>query len=206
MLILLITLVYGFGPGDDYNTYGLAHEADVFTLSNDLFQRDKCKTCCRIMFYNEKYDRVMDMEFNDKEKVRSAKQNYEQSILLRPLDNSRNLKYFELAPYKQINVYAIPRRVMDVRSGSAIGNPLIIWQKKPPLDKGTDNQRFTYKYPYNDFSLYPKHIIDFNNLCLEATDIYKKWAGNKNLVIDGKQIIAQRCADKPEQEFTIIYG
>lgn len=65
--------MHGFRPDNDYNTYGFAHETDLFMLSNDIFQRDKCKTCRRVIFYNKKIIRVMDMEFNDKEKVRSTK-------------------------------------------------------------------------------------------------------------------------------------
>lgn len=206
---MLISLSLAFTTGDDYDTFNLNPEDDIYSLEGN-YDREKCKTCCKVMFYNEKIDRVMDMEFDDKHKVRLSTKNFEQSILMRPLNISKTTHFFELAAYKQINVYVIPRRVMDVRQGSVLGNPLIIWLRKPPLEPKTENQRFTYNYPYtfkgSNLTSYPKHLVIYNGYCLGVSSTYKKWAGNQDLETDGIQISAQKCSDTKNQEFVLIYA
>jgi galactose-inhibitable lectin light subunit len=172
-------------------------EADVFYTSNELFKRDKCKTCCKVMFVSEwspndhtKY--TMDMEFARLDQVREAKSDWEQTILIKPIDMNRKLQQFELYSYKMINPYYLPKRVHDIRSGISIGNKLIIWKKKAPLAEGTNNQRFVYHHPYrshyyqsskNGLGDYPKHFqapyYTKDNVCYEVeTANYQRWTGN----------------------------
>ena len=172
MIILMIYMIYAQVITNDFstsftsakNSYRIkAKPSDsIFKNKNELFLRDKCSTCCRVVMvsdYNfnkkqlfESNDEdqrfAMDMEFDDISGTRNAETNYEQTILLRPLNMDNILQQFELYSYKMINSFFIPHRVHDIRSGIKKGNKLIIWQKKPPLDVSTNNQRFVYIHPY----------------------------------------------------------
>ncbi|ELP87670.1 galactose-inhibitable lectin 35 kDa subunit precursor, putative [Entamoeba invadens IP1] len=137
---------------------------------NELYVRDKCTTCCRIIiasFYNYDQNRafsendyktgtdrifVMDMEFDNINEIRRPDGNYEQVIPLRPLTENKNFQYFEFAPYKMFISFVYPKRVHDIRGGAAQNARLIIWSKNPPLSDapGTTNQRFIYVHPYVD--------------------------------------------------------
>jgi galactose-inhibitable lectin light subunit len=223
-----------------YDSYQIQNhpEANVFKDLNQLFDREKCKTCCRVSFVsnynfdakrgftkdddNRSYRRfAMDMEFDDKRSVRLAEGEYEQCILLRPLNKNNELQWFELNAYKMINSFPIPKRVHDIRSGIKKNNKLIIWKKKPPLNTGTNNQRFVYTYPYgknyyninNDIYInYPKHFYapfyTTEPVCYEAvTNSYQRWTGNKMLTVidDNYQIQINECKDDPKQEFIPIF-
>lgn len=212
---------------------------DNFRNLNELFNRNKCSTCCRVMFVSDyNFDKgrqftleddrnndtryVMDMEFDDISGVRAAEGNYEQTILLRPINKENSLQYFELNAYKMINMFDVPGRVHDIRSGISIGNKLIIWSKKEPLLESTNNQRFVYTYPYQSsylnglpevYKKYQKHFhapyYTNNDVCYEAvTNGKQTWTGNKHLTVKGKsyQIKINECSDKAEQFFIPIFA
>ena len=147
-------------------------EAGVYKAGNELYEREKCTTCCRVLFasewnykknvkFEDAHDKeddprfVMDMEFDNKLSVRMYAGDYEQNVYLRELKPSNELQYWEFAPYYMYTSFTIPKRVHDIRSSANEGNTLIIWYKKPPLDPGTENQRFIYVHPYPD-SYYPE--------------------------------------------------
>jgi galactose-inhibitable lectin light subunit len=90
---------------------------------------------------------AMDMEFEYESQVREATGDWEQTILMKPINMHRDLQKFELNAYKMISVFNIPKRVHDIRGGIKLGSKLIIWKKKAPLDVGTNNQRFVYHHP-----------------------------------------------------------
>lgn len=224
----------------DVNSYLIQNspEKDIYRNENDLFVREKCKTCCRVMFvseYNFKRKRqfkneddlngdirfAMDMEFDDKRSIRMAEGNYEQCILARPLNKNNELQYFELNSYKMINMFSSPKRVHDIRSGIVVGNKLIIWVKKPALLASTNNQRFTYIYPYDNtyfnkmsdtYINYKKHFTApyylTDDVCYEVvTDEYQRWTGNQNLKVKGDnyQIKINKCSNDPKQLFSLVY-
>lgn len=212
-------------------------EKDIDRTDNELYDRQKCKTCCRVIIasdYNYYKDRefqegdtderfVLDMEFDNKDGIRKYATNYEQNILLRPIQEGRNLQEWEFAPYKMFTSYVFPRRVHDIRGGSNIGSTLIIWQKKAPLEPSTDNQRFVYIHPYpsNWYSAkdkkYFKHFyLPFHSskdLCYEGQPKNNSrtgttWVGMKNLVVEGPsyQIAARICdISNPRQKFVPVY-
>ena len=158
----------------NYDSYLVqAHPGDgVYKGDQELYERAKCKSCCRVIFasefnyqknvaFNESdpthrndYRLVMDNEFDDKRSVRTHAGSYEQNIYLRVLDGGE-LQFWEFAPYMMYTSFTIPKRVHDIRGGADVGSTLIIWNKKPPLDPGTENQRFIYVHPYPD-SYYPE--------------------------------------------------
>lgn len=245
MIILMIYMIYAQVITNDFstsftsakNSYRIkAKPSDsIFKNKNELFLRDKCSTCCRVVMvsdYNfnkkqlfESNDEdqrfAMDMEFDDISGTRNAETNYEQTILLRPLNMDNILQQFELYSYKMINSFFIPHRVHDIRSGIKKGNKLIIWQKKPPLDVSTNNQRFVYIHPYKSsyynnmnevYTNYQKHFYapfyTTEPVCYEAvTHNYQRWTGNKYLTVLGEnyQIQINACSDNPKQFFTLIY-
>ena len=164
---------------DSYKIQALP-EASDYKTGNELYLREKCTSCCRVIFasnYNYEHDReftadddrndhiryVMDMEFDDKRSLRKPGGGYEQNILLRPLNAANELQYFEFAPYNMYTCFTIPKRVHDIRGGANLGSTLIIWSKNPALSNspGTQNQMFVYVHPYPD-SWYPEHLTKYN--------------------------------------------
>ena len=220
----------------DYCVHKLP-ESKVDILENALYEQDKCKTCCRVVIASEfNYEQnrafeqgdketpyVLDMEFDDPSGIRLADGNYEQNILLRPLKESNELQMWEFAPYKMFISYHFPKRVHDIRGGANVGSTLIIWKKKEPLAKTTDNQRFVYIHPYpekyysKEDKKYYKHFYlpfhDSEDLCYEAQPKNQprtstKWIGMKNLKVEGPsyQIAARICDyENPRQKFVPIY-
>ena len=180
MLLFLIVTI---------NAYNVEYPGNInlFRGENDLFEREKCQTCCKTMIVSD-YDfggeyYTMDMEFATKNQVREHKSDWEQTILLNPIKQNRVLQFFELAAYKMINSFSIPKRVHDIRSGIKLNNKLIIWNKKPPLSVSTNNQRFVYNYPYsfikNDFKKHfqaPFYTDD--DVCYEISFTKQYWTGN----------------------------
>ncbi|ELP89914.1 hypothetical protein EIN_473220 [Entamoeba invadens IP1] len=225
----------------EYDSYVVPNPPypNVYTANNENYVREKCVTCCRVLFaseYNYVDDRkfiddddrkgitryVMDTEFDDKRSVRQYEDSWEQNILMRPLKQGNELQYWEFAPYKMYISFAIPRRVHDIRQGAEPGNTLIIWDKKPPLDIETKNQRFVYVHPYDGYpstefySIYKQHFyIPFQTsykLCYQTRIEGEKrstWAGNKKLVVIGKsfQIKANYCDPyEPRQMFVPVFA
>lgn len=198
------------------------------------YEKMKCSTCCKVLFVsnydidnNEAFTDTGDvsghtryafnMEFEQINNVRQPKGGYEQTVLLRPLNFNQELSYFELYPYKMINSFVIPKRVLDIKGGSKAGSNLIIWEKKNPLLPTTDNQRFVYNYQYsfvNSDLKYPKHFhLPFStasDLCFEVlTNKFNTWEGNKNgyYSSDVYQIIANNCDNNnPKQSFEIVFA
>lgn len=244
-IILLITTVFGqhitnnfktpFTSAKDSYKINARPSSSIFKNENELFIREKCNTCCRIVIvsdynfhkkrlFNENDEDtrfVMDMEFDDISGARNAESNYEQTILLRPLNMNNILQQFEFYSYKMINSFFIPQRVHDIRSGIVKGNKLIIWQKKAPLLESTNNQRFVYIHPYissfyknmnNIYTKYQKHFYapfyTSEHVCYEAvTNEYQRWTGNQQLTVLGEnyQIKINSCSNDPKQFFTPIY-
>lgn len=234
LLLLLISYnVYGIGSCNKYNVKYPA-KSDSFYNEHDLFNRRKCSTCCRVMIVSD-YDYpnddryyAMDMEFEDESQTREAVGDWEQTILMKPMDMNRELQKFELSSYKMINVFNIPKRVHDIRSGIKLGNKLIIWQKKPPLDVGTNNQRFVYHHPYkfsrySDEYKYPKHFqapfYTSDDVCYEVhTGTPQRWQGNNNVNrpqcsssqynygTEEFQVKIAKCDNNNDkQKFTLVY-
>lgn len=241
MILIFCLVYYAFSANFDipftseYKSYQVqkSPESGIFINNNELFDRNKCSTCCRVSFvsdYNFNKKRqfepsdtdqrfAMDMEFDDKRSIRATEGNYEQTILLRPLNPENELQRFELNSYKMINMFASPKRVHDIRSGIVKNNKLIIWKKKAPLLASTNNQRFVYTYPYDKkyyidsvYINYPKHFYAPYYLkepvCYEAyTGAPQTWTGNKNLKVigDNYQIRINGCSDDPKQIFIPIF-
>ena len=156
----------------NYNKHGKNAADSPFKTGTELYEREKCTTCCRVLFvsdYNIDKNRrftaaddkaghtryTMDQEFDYLQNVRSATGSYEQCILVRPLTAGKTNQYWEFAPYMMYIAFNIPKRVHDIRSSATKNNKLIIWQKKAPLAEGTNNQRFVYIHPYRD-DYYPE--------------------------------------------------
>ena len=230
----------------NYNTFNKKATDKPFTTGNELYVRDKCTTCCRVLFVSEynyatgkrfttadyKNDKVvihtMDEEFDWIENVRTATGSYEQCILLRPIEAGKTTQYWEFAPYMMYVAFNIPLRVHDIRGGANAGSKLIIWKKKPPLDAGTNNQRFIYIHPYVD-DYYPvdsknthvytrgktfkKHFfVPFQKsalLCYAAMEKGKKtgtyeWAGNKGYSYGNTyQIQAKKCDNADDTQYFV---
>lgn len=212
-------------------------EKDVDIMKNELIDRQKCKTCCRVIIasdFNYEQNRafqngdtderyVLDMEFDNKDGIRKYETNYEQNILLRPLQQERGMQQWEFAPYKMFTSYVFPKRVHDIRGGSNVGSTLIIWQKKAPLAASTDNQRFVYIHPYpshwyspTDKKYFKHFYLPFHSakdLCYEAQPKNNPrtgttWIGMRNLVVEGPsyQIAARICdINNPRQKFVPVY-
>ncbi|KAL7719580.1 Galactose-inhibitable lectin 35 kDa subunit [Entamoeba marina] len=220
----------------DYNTYPEPTDNPT-ELSGILYERAKCTTCCRVIFasdwnyqtgkaFTTQNDKdghtrfVMDMEFDDVEQVRKAQGDYEQCVLLRPLNMGNQLQYWEFAPYKMYTSYPIPKRVHDIRSGAAVNRRLIIWKKKAPLLASTNNQRFVYVHPYSTYptgtvySDLPYHFYlpyyTSSRLCYEACtgDDWDYWTGNRGLTYSSAvhQIKAAICADDAKQKFVPVFA
>ena len=156
----------------NYNKHNKNAGDSPFTTGTELYEREKCTTCCRVLFvsdYNYQTKKkfteaddiaehtryTMDQEFDYLQNVRSASGSYEQCILVRPLTAGKPTQYWEFAPYMMYIAFNIPKRVHDIRSSATKNNKLIIWAKKAPLADGTNNQRFVYIHPYKD-SYYPE--------------------------------------------------
>ena len=156
----------------NYNKHGKNAGDSPFKTGTELYEREKCTTCCRVLFvsdYNYKTKKrfqpaddkagdtryTMDQEFDYLQNVRSATGNYEQCILVRPLIAGKPTQYWEFAPYMMYISFNIPKRVHDIRGGANANSKLIIWIKKAPLAEGTNNQRFVYIHPYES-DYYPE--------------------------------------------------
>ena len=240
MLLLLIMLntVIALLKSTDYPAeYNVKYPPTDFPMEPEVtitYERSKCTTCCRVIIAsdynfktnqlfddnddilnNERY--VMDMEFDLKNYVRKPQSSWEQCILLRPLNVTRQLQFFEFYSYKMIITYTYPKRVHDIKGGAKENSRLIIWEKKPPLDVNTANQRFNYVYNYNydgneKWMNYKKHFYlpfsTFTDLCYEAALDFQTWDGNRNnkYSTDVYQIKAAKCNNnEPKQFFTIVY-
>lgn len=230
--LLLITITLA-ASCNNYNVKYPA-KADSFYNEHDLFDRHKCSTCCRVMIVSDHHpnndDRyyAMDMEFEDEIQVREAVGDWEQTILMKPMDMKRELQKFELNAYKMLSVFNIPKRVHDIRGGIKVGSKLIIWKKKPPLDVGTNNQRFVYHHPYRfshykDEFKYPKHFqapfYTASDVCYEVhIGTPQVWTGNSQTNrpkcfgenyqygYDEYQVKLANCDEKNEkQQFTLVY-
>jgi len=236
--MLFILHTYAIRKSTDYPAeYNVKYPAEDFPMISEttiIYDRLKCTTCCRVVIasdYNFRTNKlftdeddklnderfVMDMEFDLNEYIRKPKGSWEQCILLRPLNLSRDLQFFEFYSYKMIVSYIYPKRVHDIRGGANVNSRLIIWEKKPPLDAGTANQRFNYVRDYNydnseNWMGYKKHFyLPFStatDLCYEAALDFQTWDGNKNnkYSTDAYQIKAAKCNnDEPKQIFTLIF-
>jgi galactose-inhibitable lectin light subunit len=213
---------------DKYNVK-YPSKSDVFKNINELFDRHKCTTCCRVMIVSDHMpEYAMDMEFEYESQVREATGDWEQTILMKPINMHRDLQKFELNAYKMISVFNIPKRVHDIRGGIKLGSKLIIWKKKAPLDVGTNNQRFVYHHPYtfynykNEFK-YPKHFqapfYTASDVCYEVhSGTPQVWTGNNHVNrpqcigkdyqygFDEYQVKIAACDEKNErQRFTLVY-
>lgn len=138
---------------------GLTDEKQVV---EEIIERDKCETCCRVVFameYNpvtkqkigetdEQY--VMDVEFKDINSLRiDIDADNLQHMKLRKLELQRDMQFWEFASYQMFCMYSYPNRVMDILYNTKFESPLIVWRRKDPLDYNTNNQRFTYIYDYD---------------------------------------------------------
>lgn len=147
---------------------------------------------------------------------------------MRPLEDGRELQYWEFAPYKMYTSYAIPHRVFDIIDKPNPGQLLIIWSKKPPLAENTQNQRFVYVHPYSDedygnststkWKVYKQHFyIPYNtankyDMCFQVYGRGEKAKTNeynKNLEIttESHQIKAEKCVvNEPRQMFVPVFS
>ncbi|ELP91357.1 galactose-inhibitable lectin 35 kDa subunit precursor, putative [Entamoeba invadens IP1] len=225
--------------------YGVPPEKGSTIATNELYDRTKCTTCCRIIIasgYNYDYNRgfteddyvkgkgrifTFDFEFDNVNELRSSWNPYEQAIMLRPLNTTRDFQFFEFSAYKMFTSFVYPRRVFDVRNFVVKGHVLIIWRKNPPLSDapGTNNQRFVYAFPYeNSYYIaafekrwvpYPRHFFLPYYLtspyCYEGSQRgeFFDWPAESQMrnVPDCFQIKAWPCsATEPRQIFIPIYA
>ncbi|KAL7722568.1 Galactose-inhibitable lectin 35 kDa subunit [Entamoeba marina] len=143
-----------------YFVYGLVDEQQVV---DEIFERDKCETCCRVLFAtvydpsngfseiskSSQTQYVMDVEFETYDMIRMDINAYNtQQMRIRKLEVGRELQFWEFASYQMFCLYSYPNRVMDILYNTIFGSPLIIWRRKAPLNPNTNNQRFTYIYDY----------------------------------------------------------
>ena len=195
LIISYINTIYAFDSSySSYNMYNfrkLNYIDSVFTKDNELFNRTKCKTCCKVMFVSDynfqrnqrfiKEDDIdgyirytMDTEFDDIRSLRDPNNynnfyneynNYQQSIVLRPLDISNDLQYFEFSEYNMYNPYRIPKRVFDIQGGVKEGRALIMYMNKwgNEDDNGVKNQQFKYVHDYKNLGYYDKINEDWKN-------------------------------------------
>ena len=227
MILQILLLLSNFTS----NAYVVKYppESKVYVNENELFDREKCKTCCKVMFvsdYNPRTNKkfgteddiryAMDIEFNDKKYVRESIGSWEQTILLRPIDMDNELQHWELAPYKMFISFPIPKRVHDIRGGINAGSRLIIWKKKAPLAASTNNQRFVFQHPYKFSNFdYPKHIsapfYTANDMCYELALDKQTWIGNNkvncgDLCMEGYQIKINNCDNNNDKQlFDIVF-
>jgi len=145
-----------------------------FSKPNELFDRTKCKTCCKVLFvseynfqtgqrFTEQDDKdgfiryTMDIEFDDVSLLREpSAANYQQNILLRPLRPGHDLQYFEFGEYNMYNSYRLPKRVHDIQGGCYLDRTLIIYKNKwgDEDGNGVRNQQFTYVHNYTNLKYY----------------------------------------------------
>ena len=235
MFILFIFIYTSLSLTANYPTFPAPYDNTPIATDNPTdINKMKCSTCCKVLFvsnYNIDFNKpftdqddinqitryAFNMEFEQINDIRKPKGEYEQTVLLRPLNFNQELSYFELYPYKMINSFVIPKRVLDIKGGSKAGSNLIIWEKKNPLLPTTDNQRFVYNYPYSfsrEILKYPKHFyLPFStsiDLCFEIlTDKFNVWNGNINNLYstDVYQIIANKCDNNNmKQSFEVVFG
>lgn len=231
MIYLLLILQVALAFNSSYDSYKMFKfnerplYSSLYHNDNEIFDRNKCKTCCRVIFvsdynfqlkrqFREKDDEdgfiryVMDMEFDDLRNVRDPNnynnfyneyKNYEQNIILRPLDSGNPLQYFEFGEFNMYKPYLIPKRVFDIQGGVKEGRSLILYMNKWGMedDNGVKNQQFRYVHNYTGLNYYdslwknyPGHFFLPNTtklmLCFSAEDvewgnrIYKN-TGNKDL-------------------------
>ena len=146
-------------------------------------------------------------------------------MLMRPLTEYKSTQFWEFFSYKMFTSYMIPQRVHDIAGGADLNSRMIIWRKKPPLDAGTNNQRFVYVHPYEPTFYkegtkerkYPRHFyVPFQtkyDLCYgvqKKTESFRYTVGNPEYrfdLVDAFQIIARACnADDPTQKFIPVYA
>jgi len=145
-----------------------------FSKGNELFDRTKCKTCCKVLFVSEynfqtgqrftnqddadgfiRY--TMDIEFDDVSLLREpSATDYQQNILLRPIKDGRDLQFFEFGEYNMYNSYRLPKRVHDIQGGCILERTLIIYRNKWGAEDGNGvrNQQFTYVHNYTNLKYY----------------------------------------------------
>jgi len=150
----------------------------IFTTNDELFERGKCATCCKVLFvseYNFQLKRrftsqddidgyvryTMDTEFDDQRLVRdpvsykNSNDFYDQigerqqNILLRPLTTERDLQFFEFAEYNMYTVYRIPRRVFDIQGGVKKDRTLIMYMNKWGDEDGNGVKNQQFTYVHN---------------------------------------------------------
>jgi galactose-inhibitable lectin light subunit len=163
----------------------------LFANENELFDRNKCKTCCKVLFVSD-YNPItkkqftqsddlighirytMDMEFDDKRSVRDPNNynnfyneynGYQQHVVVRPISIEEPLQYFEFSEYNMYKPYLIPRRVFDIQGGVKEGRALILYMNKWGNEdgNGVKNQQFKYVHDYTKFGYYDKINEDWKN-------------------------------------------
>ncbi|KAL7719374.1 Galactose-inhibitable lectin 35 kDa subunit [Entamoeba marina] len=236
---LLITFTFSEELPDDYVYDNTPEPTDNPWDSSDIkFDKAKCTTCCRVIIVSD-YNYVteaqftsaddergdtrfaLDMEFDDPLDVRGISPGHAQAVLLRPLELSDQMQWWILAPYQQIQVYTIPKRVQQINGGAKQDNRLIIWKRSPPLQSSSDNQKVVYIHPYKTYpkntiqSKYPSHFFlsyyTKTDFCYEACipSDWETWPGNRGYPIDkitAYQVKASVCSSDPKQLFTLIYA
>jgi len=165
-----------------------AETNDWFSKDNELFERAKCKTCCKVLFvsdYNFQTQRrftkqddidgfiryTMDMEFDHISGLREPHtydpngfyneiNGHQQNVLLRPLQDENDLQFFEFGEYNMYNSYRLPKRVHDIQGGAKAGSSLIIYMNKWGREdgNGVKNQQFTYVHNYKDLTYYDRKL------------------------------------------------
>jgi len=216
------------------NYWNTAEGKKLYNSERELFTRSKCKTCCKVLFvsdYNFQEKRrftaeddkkpktyiryTMDMEFDDLRGVRGTQTSgpggLEQNILLRPLQEGRDLQFFEFGEFNMYKCYMIPKRVHDIRGGSKTGATLIIWINKQELGLSFDNQQFVFVHNYTSLHFYdnsnklwtpfPNHFflpysssasrllcyaaaVPKDKVCTDKVFERETWGGNYNLKVN----------------------
>ena len=196
ILLILSTSNAFYSSYGSYNMFKFTErpEDDKLYKSNtgqELFDRNKCATCCKVMFVSD-YNPItkaqftpeddknghirytMDMEFDDKRNVRDPNNynkfydeynGYQQHVVLRPMSMEEPLQYFEFGEYDMYNPYLIPRRVFDIQGGVHEGRALILYMNKWGNEdgNGVKNQQFKYVHDYKKLGYYDKIQQDWKN-------------------------------------------
>jgi len=186
LILILILNVKAFNSS--YSSYKMFKFTEL-SLNNqmykgvqELFDRNKCKTCCKVIFvsdYNpitkrrftrnddiDGYIRfAMDMEFDDKRNVRDPTNynnfyneynGYQQHVVLRPLSIDEILQHFEFSEYNMYKPYILQKRVFDIQGGVKEGRALILYMNKWGNEdgNGVKNQQFKYVHNYTQLGYY----------------------------------------------------
>ena len=188
LILILFIILYVNAFNSSYSSYKmfkfteLSSNNPMYSGTQELFNRNKCKTCCKVLFVSD-YNPItkkrfthdddmnghirftMDMEFDDKRNVRDPSNynnfyneynGYQQHVVLRPLSIDEVLQHFEFSEYNMYKPYILQKRVFDIQGGVKEGRALILYMNKWGNEdgNGVKNQQFKYVHNYTQLGYY----------------------------------------------------